>query len=258
MNFIRNYHTHTKRCGHAVGEDEEYVIEAIKMGIKVLGFSDHVMIPNVSELNVRAEYSQMDDYFQSIKYLKGKYKDQIEILLGFETEYSKDYEEYYAYLLKEKVDYMLLGQHNFFENNKVIYYTVQDGPIEDTIHYVDDVIDGIHSGLFKYLCHPDLYLYSQKTWNKDLEREGRRILKACEEANFPIELNICGMRKTGYDGEHYSYPNKNFFKMVKDYKVKVVLGIDAHDPRNFNKEDVERALKFADECGFKVDLDYKI
>ena len=38
------YHTHTKRCGHAVGEDEEYVIEAIKAGIKDLGFSDHVFL----------------------------------------------------------------------------------------------------------------------------------------------------------------------------------------------------------------------
>ena len=28
-----NYHTHTKRCGHAVGEDEEYVIAAINNGL---------------------------------------------------------------------------------------------------------------------------------------------------------------------------------------------------------------------------------
>ena len=26
----RNYHTHTKRCGHAIGEDEEYVVNAIE------------------------------------------------------------------------------------------------------------------------------------------------------------------------------------------------------------------------------------
>jgi len=258
MNFIRNYHTHTKRCGHAVGEDEEYVIEAIKMGIKVLGFSDHVMIPNVSEPRVRGDHSQIEDYFSSIKHLKEKYKDQIEILLGFEAEYSKDLEDYYKYLLKEKVDYLLLGQHNYFVNNEAKSYTYKDGPIEDAVHYVDDVIAGIRSGLFKYLCHPDLYLYSQGSWNKDLEREGRRILKACEEAKFPIELNICGMRRPTFDGEHYSYPNKNFFKMVKDYKVKVVLGIDAHDPKHFKIEDVERALNFAEECGFQVDLDYKI
>ena len=36
-----NYHTHTTRCMHAIGQDEEYVQAAIKAGIKKLGFSDH-------------------------------------------------------------------------------------------------------------------------------------------------------------------------------------------------------------------------
>ena len=36
-----NWHTHTKRCGHAKGTDEEYVLEAIAAGVKSLGFSDH-------------------------------------------------------------------------------------------------------------------------------------------------------------------------------------------------------------------------
>lgn len=35
-----NYHTHTTRCYHASGKDEEYVKAAIKAGIKELGFSD--------------------------------------------------------------------------------------------------------------------------------------------------------------------------------------------------------------------------
>ena len=36
-----NFHTHTTRCNHASGEDRQYVEEAIKGGLKVLGFSDH-------------------------------------------------------------------------------------------------------------------------------------------------------------------------------------------------------------------------
>ena len=40
-------HTHTKRCGHAFGADEEYVQAAIDAGIKVLGFSDHIFLPNI-------------------------------------------------------------------------------------------------------------------------------------------------------------------------------------------------------------------
>ena len=40
-----NWHTHTKRCGHAEGEDEAYVQAAVKAGLKILGFSDHAPYP---------------------------------------------------------------------------------------------------------------------------------------------------------------------------------------------------------------------
>ena len=36
-----NFHTHTARCGHASGRDEEYVQSAIRGGYQVLGFADH-------------------------------------------------------------------------------------------------------------------------------------------------------------------------------------------------------------------------
>ena len=35
-----NYHTHTTRCVHATGSDEDYVLSAIKGGYQELGFSD--------------------------------------------------------------------------------------------------------------------------------------------------------------------------------------------------------------------------
>ena len=77
------YHTHTKRCGHAVGEDEEYVIEAIKAGIKDLGFSDHVFLKGITQQGIRGDYSCLDDYISSINNLKEKYKKDINIYVGF-------------------------------------------------------------------------------------------------------------------------------------------------------------------------------
>ena len=34
-----NYHTHTYRCNHAVGEDEEYVLKAIENNPEALEFA---------------------------------------------------------------------------------------------------------------------------------------------------------------------------------------------------------------------------
>ena len=81
-----NYHTHTFRCGHAIGNDEEYVLEAIALGLNTLGFSDHVMLPNVKQEFVRGDYEATQGYFDSIRNLQNKYKDRINIKLGFEAE----------------------------------------------------------------------------------------------------------------------------------------------------------------------------
>ena len=147
---------------------------------------------------------------------------------------------------------------DYYKNNQAVNYFSKDAPIERVRLYVNDVIEGINSGLFKYLCHPDLFMYSQNSWNDDLEFEARRLLKDCQDKNFPIELNICGMRRPTYDGVHYGYPNRKFHELIKEYNLKVVLGIDAHDPVHFNNGDVAKALEFAKECGFEVDLNYQM
>ena len=69
-----NYHTHTTRCYHASGKDEEYVKAAIKAGIKELGFSDHTPwhYDSSFKATMRMPESQLDDYIESIRYLKEK------------------------------------------------------------------------------------------------------------------------------------------------------------------------------------------
>ena len=43
-----NYHTHTFRCKHAVGDDEAYVLAAIGAGFDRIGFADHCPWPFAS------------------------------------------------------------------------------------------------------------------------------------------------------------------------------------------------------------------
>ena len=43
--MIANYHTHTPRCHHATGNEEDYVLRAIENGLQIFGFSDHVPMP---------------------------------------------------------------------------------------------------------------------------------------------------------------------------------------------------------------------
>ena len=66
-NITANYHTHTKRCMHAVGEDREYVEAAIAAGIKILGFADHTPYPTGTKFvsGMRMSLKEADAYFDT-------------------------------------------------------------------------------------------------------------------------------------------------------------------------------------------------
>ena len=110
-----NYHTHTARCGHAEGTDEEYVLAAIERGFDELGFSDHVPWPYKNGYvhpTVRMHISQMPEYLASVRALAEKYRGQIRILTGFECEYFPDYMGWLADMKAENgLDYLILGNH---------------------------------------------------------------------------------------------------------------------------------------------------
>ena len=96
-----NYHTHTYRCGHAIGSDEDYVLAAIKAGYKTLGFSDHAPYRHYPNPRIHMNWDQIDDYLSSIAALKEKYHDQIDIHVGFES-------EFYPETIDEKLEYRAL------------------------------------------------------------------------------------------------------------------------------------------------------
>ena len=252
------YHTHTARCGHAVGLDEEYVKHAIEFGIKRLGFSDHVFIPNLNQPGIRGRYDELEDYLSSIRSLKEKYKDQIEILVGFEAEFSSSLLPYYRSLLDNKtVDYLIMGQHFYYEDGKMGFYFDKNNLVQGLYRYTNDVIEGIKSGVYKYVAHPDFFMNACNQLTGDIGICARRILKACEEYHLPIEVNITGMNKYGYD-EKYMYSSSFFFELSKQYDVQIVLGIDAHSPEHFSLENVQKGIDFIRRHNLKLVTDFKI
>ena len=145
-----NYHTHTTRCYHASGKDEEYVKAAIKAGIKELGFSDHTPwhYDSSFKATMRMPECQLDDYIESIRYLKEKYKDQTSILIGLECEYFERYMPWLEKMLKDKqIDYIILGNH-YYETDELHQYF--GSPVNEYYlkAYVDHCIKAIDTGLY--------------------------------------------------------------------------------------------------------------
>lgn len=228
-----NYHTHTSRCGHAIGEDEEYVQYAMIGGLKTLGFSDHVpyYIEHPSE---RMNIEDLEGYKHSIRSLKEKYKGQIEILCGLELEYYPSQIDHLMQLRRE-FDYCILGQHNL-ELEGYSSYNITDK--EHLMTYLDRVETACKIGLCDYIAHPDLCLFDYPTaTDEDCKYVANRLADISLEYNIPLEIN-CGSgirigKKYYPDGERYAYPTRAFFEVFAQRQAPVIIGLDVHDPMYF-------------------------
>ena len=239
------YHIHTKRCGHAIGTEEEYVKSAIAHNIKVLGFSDHVFLPGISQPSMRGNIEELDDYINTVLFLKEKYKDQIEIHLGFECEYGKAFESYYRDLLENKgFEYLILGQHLFFEEDGKCTWLLSSEDKDAALkRYVDTIIEGIKSGLFTYVAHPDLFIRMYKSVTPFVEEEIKRLCKACEEYDMPLEINLGGLRdKRTFRNGFLNYVNEEIFKIISKFNIRIIVGVDAHAPEHFDESNSDFAF----------------
>ena len=226
--MLANYHTHTKRCQHATGEDREYVEAAIETGLKILGFSDHCpwIYPDRDFVSgIRMAPSQVDDYFYSLESLKKEYAKDIKIYIGLETEHCPDMIPDQNKLLEGyPLDYMLCGQH-FLGAEVSTFYTGRPRDDEDFLkRYVDTVIDAMNSGRYLYLAHPDLINFTGQ--NEVYRRHMRRLCETLKAKNIPVEINILGL----WTGRRY--PGNRFLEIVKETGNTAILGIDAHAPEH--------------------------
>lgn len=239
--FIANYHTHTKRCGHASGEDEDYILEALGMGLRYLGFSDHVMLPNFSEPYIRGDYSLFDDYRDSILNLSDKYSDQIKIYLGFESEAFLPYFPFFKEILDNGlIDYMILGNHSAMNEKHEVYCHFSKITNASQLYlYRDLAIQAISSGMFKIFAHPDYFMMNIDNFDSDCKKVSKSIIEACVAYDVPLEVNVAGIRnglKKYKKTNRWSYPTDDFFSLVSKYRAKCIIGLDAHAPNQLSDE----------------------
>ena len=231
-----NYHTHTARCGHAEGSDEAYVRAAIEQGFEELGFSDHVPWPYKSgflNLGVRMDVRRLDEYVRSVRMLRSKYADHIRIRVGFECEYFPEYMDWLAGMAQEKhLDYLILGNHYDGSDETGMYFG-GTRTAQQLSRYVESTICGIQTGLFTYLAHPDLFMRSYKPFDDNCRAAARDLCKACREAGLPMEYNLHD-RYIAYQTSRVSYPNPEFFDIARQEGVQVIIGVDAHDPKELS------------------------
>ncbi|MBQ7330897.1 MAG: histidinol-phosphatase [Oscillospiraceae bacterium] len=245
-----NLHTHTFRCHHARGNDEDYVLAAIENGYTKLGFSDHTPFPYDNGYVNRTKMlpEELDGYVQSVLSLKEKYKDKIEILLGLECEAVPRFFPYLKEISKD-MDYLILGNHGDWSIGE---------PYGDHLtkpwqfhRYFATAVEAMESGLFLYLAHPDLFLAGYPEFDEEAKYISRLLCREANRLKIPLEYNLYGLIKC----KNYTtlgYPYSGFWEIAAEENVTAVVGVDAHDPKEFGISDLDSAKRYLRSLGIRV------
>lgn len=223
-----NFHTHTKRCGHASGEDHEYIEAAIKRGYKIIGISDHCPYKEMSLPIQRMEWNEFFEYVESIKKLKDEYSDKIDIYIGLECEYYAEHLEQLKYL-KKYVDYLILGQHHYIDGKTTKSYVTE----KEMLDMVEEIRAGVKEELFLYIAHPDYFWRERHIYDDIAIKVSHEICKISKEYDIPLELNHKLLSIAKYEIPEIWEGCLYFWSIAKEYNCKVCIGMDAHDPNKF-------------------------
>lgn len=258
MNEMKyNYHTHMYLCKHAEGNVEDYVLVAIKKGLKHFGMSDHG--PFVDELkDIKTRRMSMDEYqtiyLNELQVVKETYGHLIDFKKAIEIEYLTPLIPYYDTFLQD-LDYLILGQH-LLEHNGNIYDVYSEMNLDLMECYKDTVIEAMATGKFKILAHPELFNWKYRNWDHHCDRVSKEIIDAAIKYKVVLEINANGCRRAKVktkDGEDtFVYPRLEFWREVAKTDALVMINDDAHELAHIKDEATEAAYRFAKKLGIKL------
>lgn len=241
--ILTNYHTHTNFCD-GTELPETLVQEAISKGFSVLGFSGHTVYPFASDWHIPV--AQLADYVAEIDRLKEKYKEQIEILCGFEADYlpplSSPPQGPYQNL---GADYLIGSTHYLITSTGC--FTVDDSAknvatgIES--HFKGDGKKAVQAyfaaqremivkGGFDILGHADVirrrngelkFFDEEAQWYKDEVQETARVIA---QSNVIVEINTGGMARKNTTTP---YPSPYFLSLLAKADVPITINSDVHN-----------------------------
>ncbi len=230
-------HTHTARCGHAGGRDEDYVEAAIALGLGRIAVTDHVpfyWLPRERhDPTLAMAPEELPRYVEAVLALRERYAGRIEVLLGLEADFVAGGEETLAALLAKFPFDVVLGSVHWLDgwwvdapSSVARYGRGQDEVDRIWAAYAERLLGAARSRLFDVLAHLDLpkkfgFFPSQPFAGRQAE-----VVAAIAAGGAAVELSSAGRRKpVGQD-----YPGDALVHDLAAAGVPFVLSSDAHAP----------------------------
>ena len=269
-----NYHTHTTFCD-GLQSPEEMVLEAIRRKFDILGFSGHSLYPFASSWHIAPRAHKA--YCAEILRLSQKYKDSLQIYLGFEADFVKG-------LVCAKKERFIEFNPDFFlgavhyvpsENGALEGFFEADGAFDEVQKTIQTYWGGnakkavqtyfatqremlLHTDC-TFLAHADLIrkqnspLAPKPLFCEDDEwykKELKATAESIQRAGVCVEVNTGGMSR-GYLST--PYPSKYFLELLHERGVPVTINSDAHRASHLDYGFLE-ALALLKDVGYKETL----
>jgi len=238
VDLSQDSHIHTRLCGHAAGEMEEYVQAALRKGLQAIVFLEHL-----EERTVYFERTWLTDadfsyYFTEGRRLQEKYLGRLRIKLGVEIGFNPLAIE----LLREKItqypwEHVGLSYHYFFTGTRHLNMVSRRRENIESLAALgtDTVLTGYFSGLIQGIsclncnsvCHLDAVLrhYPGLRFKAHHMAQIDRILELMREKNMSLEVNT-----SGFAIRDEPYPGRNILKKAMNCGIPLLAGSDAHRP----------------------------
>jgi histidinol-phosphatase (PHP family) len=250
MALPADYHMHTPLCRHAVGEPTELAAQAVKIGLKEIGFSDHSPMPQDDFDDWRMRAAQLDEYVAKVEQARRDHPALV-IKLALEVDYLPGYEDWIRRLTElHPWDYLIGSVHYISESwaidspYQLSQWKSRD-PWQVWSAYFERLAMAAASGLFDIIGHADLCKKFCFYPTADCTPLFRRFLQAAKQARVAIELNTAGLRKDCKE----IYPSPQIVRLAAELGVPITFGSDAHAPGEVGMNFAE-AVSLARQAGY--------
>jgi len=231
---VPDYHMHTPRCNHAVGDVRTYAQAAIKHGLTEIGISDHSPMPNGFDAAWRMGLAELPGYLQEVEMVCDEMQADLTVRIGLEADFHPGTEVAVQSMIDAYTwDYVIgsvhfIGDWGFDNPDEIHRWDTMD--VEDAyVAYFDLLARSAATGMFDIIGHPDLIKkFGQRApiISHRVDQAESNMLDAVKEAGMVLEISSAGLRKPIKE----IYPHERIIEKAAKRQIPFAFGSDAHAP----------------------------
>jgi len=251
MSLPADYHTHTPLCRHATGEPTELAAQAVRLGLKEIGFSDHNPMALDDFDDWRMRTAELDEYVRRVERARRDHPGLV-IKLALEVDYLPGHEDWIRDLAaRHPWDYFIGSVHYVSEswaidNPATISEWKSRKPMDVWTAYFERLTMAAESGLFEIIGHADLCKKFCFYPAEDCTQLFKTFLQAAKRRGVAVEINTSGLRKECKE----IYPSARIVHLAAQLGVPITFGSDAHAAKEVGLNFAE-AVQLARSAGYR-------